>query len=349
VNTVPGQALILTGLVALIALCGSSAAESSGKGVVRDWAKYPAVLQLTTAADVIAVGDVHGDLDRLVNLLEANHLIEPHPPQSEHAQWTGGRSILICTGDMIDRWTNGLGVIRFFRGLQLSAREAAGDVIVTMGNHEAAFLASDADHQRFHEFEDELRTARINSGAVRRGDDPEGLGQFLRSLPIMAVINDWCFVHAGNFQGRTLDQLKFDLEQSITRVGFGARILSDPDSVLEARLRPKPWWEASASGPAEAEAELRKSVETIDCRHLVTGHQPKAVVFSGARTRAAGEIAAEFNGLLFLIDTGMSRGIGLSEGALLAVRDSGGAALSLSSKGQARELWRKPANGLSRQ
>jgi hypothetical protein len=216
-----------------------------------------------------------------------------------------------------------------------------------MGNHEAEFLDPAGDHQRTQLFEAELRDAAIDPQAVRRGADPEGLGQFLRSLPIMAVINDWCFLHAGNSHGRTLDQLQTALEQGISAGGFGAPILSDPDSVLEARLRPRPWWEQGAAGPAEAEAQLRKWVEAMNCRHLVIGHQPKGVVFTDGTSRAAGELVSKFHGLVFLIDSGMSRGIGLSDGALLLIRDQGGTAFSLSSRGQASELWRNPANKLS--
>ncbi len=288
----------------------------------------------------MAVGDVHGDYDRLIDLLAVNHLIASNPPRPEQVKWTAGRNLLVCTGDLIDRWTNGLAVIRFFRALQGEARRAGGDVIVTMGNHEAEFLATEGDHARTQDFENELRKSQLDPEAVRRGADPEGLGQFLRSLPIMAVINDWCFVHAGNFQGRTLEQLEKELQKSITRDGFGAGILSDPDSLLEARLHPNPWWEVGTTGPAEAEGHLRKAVELIQCRHLVTGHQPKGVALAGGITRRAGELCAEYDGLLFLIDTGMSRGIGLSRGALLWIQNSSGIASSLSFAGEAKPLWR---------
>src|ERR1041385_4162831 len=192
VKTVPRN-LVLS--FALVWAWTASAADAT-RGVGRDWARFPAVLRLATSADVIAVGDVHGDFDRLADLLTANHIIADHPNRAEQSQWIAGNKILVCTGDMIDRWTNGLAVVRFFHALQFSARKSGGDVIVTMGNHEAEFLSSGLDHQRTQEFEDELRKASIDASAVRRGKDPEGLGQFLRSLPLVAVINDWCFVHA---------------------------------------------------------------------------------------------------------------------------------------------------------
>jgi hypothetical protein len=316
------------------------ATAAFSQGVNRDWSKFPAVLQRNTPSDVFAVGDVHGDYDRLVELLAVNRLIEPHPLGPEQAKWRGGHSLLVCTGDLIDRWTNGLAVIRFFRSLQVDARKAGGDVVITMGNHEAAFLTGTWEDDRTQDFESELRAVRIDANAVRQGKDPEGLGQFLRNLPIVAVINGWCFVHAGNFHGRTLDEVRSDLQEGIAREGFGAAILSAPDSILEARLRPNPWWESEGTGTGEE--HLRAVIAPLGCQHLVTGHQPKGATLSGRLTRAPGELYSAFDGLLFLIDTGMSRGIGLSKGALLWIQTAQNAAVGLSADGKAKELWRGP-------
>jgi hypothetical protein len=308
--------------------------------VQRDWNQHPAIVERHTRTDVFAVGDVHGDYERLAELLAANHLIAEKPSAPDQAQWKGGQAILICTGDLIDRWTNGIAVIRFFRHLQFEANQAGGEVIVTMGNHEAEFLATTGDHHRTQGFDRELRAAGVDPALVRAGRDSDGIGQFLRSLPLVAIINDWCFVHAGNFHDLSLPELSRTLRESVEREGFGTSLLSDPDSMLEARLQPKPWWELESNDPDHGEAKLRTMIQRLGCEHLVTGHQPKAVRFADGTMRPAGRIQSEFNGLLFLIDAGLSRGIDLSHGALLWIQTGKRMAASLSPTGKVTELWR---------
>src|SRR5690348_4103964 len=116
---------------AALLLCGFAIipVQASGEAVARDWSRYPAVLRLTTGEDIYAVGDVHGDYERLADLLAINHLIAAAPPEPDRVQWTAGHAVVVCTGDLIDRWTNGIAVIRFFRALQREARAAGGDVV----------------------------------------------------------------------------------------------------------------------------------------------------------------------------------------------------------------------------
>ena len=52
-------------------------------------------------------------------------------------------------------------------------------------------------------------------------------------------------------------------------------------------------------------------------KHLVVGHQPEKVEFDDGTKRRKGEAFQKFDGLVFLIDVGMSRAIDDSRGALL--------------------------------
>ena len=49
------------------------------------------------------------------------------------------------------------------------------------------------------------------------------------------------------------------------------------------------------------------------------GHQPGKVQFAGGENRRAGELSQQIDGLIFLIDVGMSRAVGYSTGALLRI------------------------------
>jgi hypothetical protein len=54
--------------------------------VVRDWRRYPAVLKVETSADLYVVGDVHGDYERLVDLLATNRILSNKPAEPVKAQ-----------------------------------------------------------------------------------------------------------------------------------------------------------------------------------------------------------------------------------------------------------------------
>src|SRR5579883_932489 len=104
----------------------------------RDWSTAPAIVQLDTAEDIFAMGDVHGDRQRLVELLAGAGVIE----SAAHPVWTAGRAVLVFTGDLIDKGPDAVGVITLLRALGTEATAAGGRVVVLMGNHEAEFLAN---------------------------------------------------------------------------------------------------------------------------------------------------------------------------------------------------------------
>src|SRR5215471_216635 len=81
----------------------------------RDWKAFPAAVQAETSADLFAVGDVHGDRERLLKVLAGAKVVRA---EGEHTVWTAGSAILIFTGDMIDKGPDALGAIALIRSLQ---------------------------------------------------------------------------------------------------------------------------------------------------------------------------------------------------------------------------------------
>jgi hypothetical protein len=134
----------------------------------RNWAQCPAVVTIQTTEAVYALGDTHGDYERLVKLLAGGKLIAPAPPSPEQVTWTGGKSILIVTGDMIDKWKHSLNVIALMRALTASAASQGGRVIISAGNHEAEFL-EDPQGIKTAEFQKELKAASIKPKDVANG------------------------------------------------------------------------------------------------------------------------------------------------------------------------------------
>jgi hypothetical protein len=300
----------------------------------RDWATAPAVVQLDTDEDLYVVGDAHGDYDRLVAVLTGVKIISGTPAKAEAVNWAAGKAVVVFTGDMIDKGTNSLAVIALVRALQSSASAAGGRVFVTMGNHEAEFLATPTE-KKVGEFAGELTQANLSplDVAACHGD----LGQFLCTLPFAARVNDWFFSHGGNTAGRTMQTLIGDLQSGVDKDGFGTDQLVGDDSLLEARLGKTPWFGADAS------TTLANYAKALGVAHIVEGHQPGKVEFADKVKRGAGEMFQRY-GLIFLEDTGMSSGVGDSHGAVLHIAGHGKkSAAAICFDGTTTEIWNEGA------
>jgi hypothetical protein len=305
----------------------------------RDWGQCPAVVSLVTSEVVHALGDTHGDYDRLVKLLAAGKLIAGIPESPEQVTWSGGKSILVVTGDMVDKWDHSLDVIALMRALVASAGSQGGRVVISTGNHEVEFL-DDPTGDKTKEFQKELKKAGLAPGDVAAGTDAQGIGKFLLCLPFASRVNGWFFSHAGSTKGRTLAQLTLDLQQGIDQDGYGAKVLLGDKGLVEARMKP-PWWEKSSDKPIQSEARLLGYADALGVRHIVFGHQPGTYTFNDGTTRKKGTMYDKFDGLVFLIDMGMSRGVDYSKGALLRIDRRNGAetATAVFPDGSQKQLW----------
>jgi hypothetical protein len=116
---------ILATLAAL--LLGSPASHAQDSGLPR-W---------TTTERVVAFGDVHGAYDELVALLKTTGLV------GEDLQWTGGTTVAVSLGDLLDRGQESRQVMDLLMRLQVEARDAGGRLHVILGNHEAMNLIGD--------------------------------------------------------------------------------------------------------------------------------------------------------------------------------------------------------------
>ncbi len=316
-----------------VAFAQTAAAQNK---IARDWGKYPAIVQIDTNEDIFAVGDVHGDYDRLVKLLQTAAIIE-----RDTNAWMGGRAVLVFTGDLVDKGPHSLKVVQLVESLQTEAAAKGGRVIVLMGNHEAEFLG-DPTAKKVKDFAQDLRAAGIAPSDVSacRGE----VGQFLCSLPFGARVDDWFFSHGGNTGGRTIPQLTADFEAGVGKDGFGSQQLAGKNSMLEARLgqegpHGKSWIDAEAP-QRSADQLLSRYAAALGVNHLVQGHQHQAILFDDGQQRNAGQMF-QWHGLIFLIDVGMSEGVGDSQGAVLHI-ESGNSeeAVAIGADGTQSSLWK---------
>jgi calcineurin-like phosphoesterase family protein len=335
--TRPGTLRIRQGLSALLVILALPL--FGGDPPARDWEQCPAVVAIRTTEVVHALGDTHGDYDRLVKLLVAGKLMDGTPDKSDEAAWSGGKSVLVVTGDMIDKWDHSLDVIALMRALVASAASQGGRVVISTGNHEAEFLG-DPKGDKTKEFRNELKAAHIKPGDVAGGTDSQGIGKFLLCLPFASRVNGWFFAHAGSTKGRTFQQLTGDLEKGFKDDGYNAKVLLGDKGLLEARMKP-PWWEKDGDKPDQSISRLLGYADALGVRHIVFGHQPGTYTFNDGSTREKGTMFENFGGLVFLIDMGMSRGVDYSKGALLRIERDGSreTATALFPDGSKKQLW----------
>ncbi len=86
---------------------------------------------------IVAVADIHGAYDELVEILQAAALID------RDRNWAGGTSKLVQTGDYTDRGSGVRDSIELLMKLERQAAEAGGEVHVLLGNHEIMNLIYD--------------------------------------------------------------------------------------------------------------------------------------------------------------------------------------------------------------
>lgn len=311
----------------------------------RDWNTFPAIVQADTDATIYVVGDVHGDYNRLINLLEGTKLISTG---TQPIRWEAGQSTVVFTGDLIDKWPQAVSVLLLIMDLQSQAKAAGGQIIVTTGNHEVEFLAeandlpcrAECDKQcrsnfkKSQDFVDELVARGINPQDVAKGCDSLGLGQFMRTWPFAARVNDWFFVHAGLEEEITLSDLDDKIRTQVNKDGMEAKVLlrdKAKKGILGVRMkRTKNWWNPDKKDNGNPK-ELRRLIFSLSetnmpIRHLAFGHQAGEYKIStepNEVTRPKGTVFQVFDGLTVLEDVGMSRGVDPDENNSAMLRITG--------------------------
>jgi Calcineurin-like phosphoesterase. len=298
--------------------------QPSGASPARDWNRFPAIVERDTDAEVMALGDIHGGYARLVNLLSTAGLIRPDQQSPAGYSWSGANRLLVCVGDVIDKGDHSLEVIDLLMALEAQAQASGGALIITLGNHEAEFLANPWN-KKADEFRLELKSRGINPESLPRGEN--AYGTWMMNRPFAARVNDWFFAHGGNTSGKTIEELGDDFRQAVDKRDWGSPTLIDDSSLLEARE----WWKQDA----EPDALLDQYLKALKTRHIVFGHDPSAFHHKG-------EIGQQRDGRIFLIDVGMSPAIDYSQGALLLIDtiNQEVVATSLDASGKRKEVWR---------
>ncbi|MCC6804209.1 MAG: serine/threonine protein phosphatase [Anaerolineae bacterium] len=133
------------------------------------------------------IGDIHGHLDRLIELLSDAGLLD------ERHRWVGVGIQLWLIGDYFDRGPHGVGVVDLIMRLQAEASDTGSAVHALLGNHEVLFLGA----HRFRENRRFMLAWQRNGG---QDADMALVTQqqlaWLRRLPAMAHVHDRLLMHA---------------------------------------------------------------------------------------------------------------------------------------------------------
>jgi hypothetical protein len=180
---------------------------------------------------IVAIGDIHGDLDAFDRDLRTTGLTD------ERGRWVGGRTVLVQTGDYMDRGPDVRAVLERLMSLETEAAAAGGRVVVLLGNHEVmnllgelrdvrpstykAFVDDRSEQRReaawreYQQLGSRLTPAARKKVYERRREDwmddhppgyleyrealsPRGrYGASLRKRDVVAMVGDTIFMHAG--------------------------------------------------------------------------------------------------------------------------------------------------------
>ena len=81
------------------------------------WALTISGMASAEDSKIIAIGDIHGDYEAYEAILEAANLIDTQ------GKWSGGKAILVQTGDIPDRGPDTRQIFEHFRKPQKQARK----------------------------------------------------------------------------------------------------------------------------------------------------------------------------------------------------------------------------------
>lgn len=259
---------------------------------------------------LFVVGDIHGQYNKMVQLLREKQLID------QRLQWTGGDATLCFTGDFVDRGPNGIGCINLVMSLQKQATLAGGRVVALLGNHELMLLAA-------HRFENDLFDCISSTfwelwnhnGGISA--DLENLSEahieWLSALPAMELIEDYLVMHSDTIRYAEYGEEIECINHRISTV-LNSDLAWAWVQLITAMGQRKEFVNDGEEGVHKAKLML----EQYGGKQIVHGHTPIPYVLNTPASRV-GEAFVYAEGLCINVDGGMYMG---SEGFICELATS---------------------------
>ena len=138
---------------------------------------------------LFVVGDVHGQYEQLINLLQKSKII------NSETTWIAGKANLVFLGDLFDRGNDVTKVLWFIYKLEQEAEEKGGKVHLVLGNHEIMTITSDL---RYLAPKEAFIAKSYQKGYADLFHPTKSfLGSWLCSKPSVLKIDKNLFAHGG--------------------------------------------------------------------------------------------------------------------------------------------------------
>ena len=296
----------------------------------------------TGVKKIIAVGDIHGDYDNFVTILQKTGIL------SEKLHWIAEQTHFVQTGDIMDRGPHAKKAFDLMMRMEKEAQEAGGMVHFLIGNHEEMNITGISLDQpgyvtpeQFISFlpdkyieKKERDFLKDNQGSF--SDQNESLKQYwyyLMNNDIQSkrkyvenfneIYGDWIlkhnaviringiiFVHGGiskKFSKWKLTQINERTKYELYTLQRAYLRNLTPKINLEIVFQPDgPFWYRELARQDEKlfKKEVDLIFENLDARAIVIAHTPRTGIVASA------ENMSRFDGRVWIIDTGISEAYG---------------------------------------
>ncbi len=265
-------------------------AADAGCGLTINPARYPAAKRL------IAIGDIHGDLNAARAALRAGGAVDAND------QWIGGDLVVVQTGDILDRGDDEQAIMDLFDRLERDAAAAGGAVHWLLGNHELMNAAGDFRYVTpggMGDFDDapgvDATKAPADVPAPMRGRvaalSPGGAyAKVMAEQNVWTIVGDTMFAHAGFTEATAASRARVNPG---ARCWLAGKAGAAPPAVVEDNEGPV-WTREWGSDQVDCDA-LKATLGKLGVARMAVGHTVQAAMNSAC------------GGALWRIDVGLGK------------------------------------------
>jgi hypothetical protein len=255
---------------------------------------------------LVAIGDVHGDVDATRRALRLASVVD------DRDRWTGGDTVVVQTGDQLDRGDDEEAILDLLDNVGREAKAAGGAVVVLNGNHEVMNVLGDfryVTEDGFRDFADGKGADLSAASVVQTPEHMRGraaafapggpVAKRLAQRSIAAIVGDTAFAHGGILPEHVAGLVKLDADvrewmagkagDSAARATIGA--IMDQEGPV--------WTRVYADDGDEVCKRLDRALAAMDAKRMVVGHTPQKTGITSA-----------CDGRLWRIDVGLAKHYG---------------------------------------
>lgn len=237
------------------------------------------------AKRVVAIGDLHGDIAGTRSALRAAGVVNMDD------SWVGGDTVVVQTGDILDRGDDEQAILDLLFKLEGEARAAGGAFVMLLGNHELMNAAGD--------FRYVTPGAMTDFDDAKAGPRAEVLGpggayaKKLASHDVIAIVGDTIYSHAG-IVGEFVTQV--DAVNMSSRCWLDGQAGGPRDVPIAMSSEESPvWTRAYGLDPVDC-ASAKAVLDKLGVKRMVVGH-----------TVQKQGINAACDGTVWRIDVGLAK------------------------------------------